>query len=307
MRARARQLGGTLTIESAPGEGTVLSAPSPWSAPRWRPRGPIDAHLPSASWSATTTPSYGPGCSPCSAARGHRGRRRGRHRRGGGRAGREAHAPDVVLMDLQLGEGIDGVETTRRSPPPRHPAHVLVLTTYDTDADITRAIEAGATGYLLKAERPEELFSAIHAAARRAVPRSPLRSPAASWPSCAARAPPSPTANATSSASSPGHRQPGHRPRPVHQRGHGEDPPGPDLRQARRRHARGRGGGREGTATAALTGPRSERPPSATPLRALSPHTTWAACAPPPTESPAVGCTRAVSQDFVADLSPSGH
>ncbi|MET8667177.1 response regulator transcription factor [Streptomyces tendae] len=91
-------------------------------------------------------------------------------------------APDVVLMDLQLGTGIDGVETTRRlttgapttgAPTTGTPTagtgrapHVLVLTTYDTDADITRAIEAGATGYLLKAERPEELFAAIHAAAR---------------------------------------------------------------------------------------------------------------------------------------------
>ncbi|MFG3131341.1 response regulator [Streptomyces tendae] len=90
-------------------------------------------------------------------------------------------APDVVLMDLQLGAGIDGVETTRRlttGAPTTGTAttgalttgtgrapHVLVLTTYDTDADITRAIEAGATGYLLKAERPEELFAAIHAAA----------------------------------------------------------------------------------------------------------------------------------------------
>jgi DNA-binding NarL/FixJ family response regulator len=86
-------------------------------------------------------------------------------------------APDVVLMDLQLGAGIDGVETTRRlttgttatdttaAGSGRTP-HVLVLTTYDTDADITRAIEAGATGYLLKAERPEELFAAIHAAAQ---------------------------------------------------------------------------------------------------------------------------------------------
>ncbi|MFI9150701.1 response regulator [Streptomyces sp. NPDC053367] len=75
--------------------------------------------------------------------------------------------PDVVLMDLQLGEGIDGVETTRRIVAAREEdkPHVLVLTTYDTDADITRAIEAGATGYLLKAERPEELFAAIHAAA----------------------------------------------------------------------------------------------------------------------------------------------
>ncbi|WP_327116147.1 response regulator transcription factor [Streptomyces sp. NBC_01341] len=80
--------------------------------------------------------------------------------------------PDVVLMDLQLGPGIDGVEATRRiaaavGTGTTGPAvHVLVLTTYDTDADITRAIEAGATGYLLKAERPEELFAAIRAAAQ---------------------------------------------------------------------------------------------------------------------------------------------
>ncbi|WP_309061492.1 response regulator transcription factor [Streptomyces sp.] len=82
--------------------------------------------------------------------------------------------PDVVLMDLQLGEGIDGVETTRRlTAAPGTAPHVLVLTTYDTDADITRAIGAGATGYLLKAERPEELFAAIHAAARGRTVLSP--------------------------------------------------------------------------------------------------------------------------------------
>ncbi|MFE1955501.1 response regulator [Streptomyces sp. NPDC059524] len=86
--------------------------------------------------------------------------------------------PDVVLMDLQLGEGIDGVETTRRlTAPPGGGPNVLVLTTYDTDADITRAIEAGATGYLLKAERPEELFAAIHAAAQG---RTTLSAPVAS-------------------------------------------------------------------------------------------------------------------------------
>ncbi|MFD5625578.1 response regulator [Streptomyces sp. NPDC127072] len=87
-------------------------------------------------------------------------------------------APDVVLMDLQLGDGIDGVETTRRlTSAAGDGPHVLVLTTYDTDADITRAIEAGATGYLLKAERPEELFAAIHAAARG---RTTLSAPVAS-------------------------------------------------------------------------------------------------------------------------------
>ncbi|HLL36596.1 MAG TPA: response regulator transcription factor, partial [Streptomyces sp.] len=88
--------------------------------------------------------------------------------------------PDVVLMDLQLGEGMDGVETTRRILAAEEPdggtgttPHILVLTTYDTDADITRAIEAGATGYLLKAERPEELFAAIQAAAEGRTALSP--------------------------------------------------------------------------------------------------------------------------------------
>ncbi|MEV6511037.1 response regulator transcription factor [Streptomyces sp. NPDC051642] len=72
--------------------------------------------------------------------------------------------PDVVLMDLQLGDGMDGVTATRRLTAGDGP-RVLVLTMFDTDADITRAVEAGATGYLLKAERPEELFTAIHSAA----------------------------------------------------------------------------------------------------------------------------------------------
>ncbi|SPE57433.1 Transcriptional regulatory protein LiaR [Streptomyces netropsis] len=93
--------------------------------------------------------------------------------------------PDVVLMDLQLGAGMDGIEATRRivadaaavtetsGGRSAHGPYVLVLTTYDTDADITRAIEAGATGYLLKAERPEELFSAIRAAAEGRTALSP--------------------------------------------------------------------------------------------------------------------------------------
>ncbi|MFJ9101965.1 response regulator [Streptomyces sp. NPDC102405] len=85
--------------------------------------------------------------------------------------------PDVVLMDLQLDDGMDGVTAIRQltaggSGGPR----VLVLTMFDTDADITRAIEAGATGYLLKAEQPEELFTAIRDAASG---RSTLSAPVA--------------------------------------------------------------------------------------------------------------------------------
>ncbi|GAA4870737.1 response regulator transcription factor [Saccharopolyspora cebuensis] len=72
---------------------------------------------------------------------------------------------DVVLMDLQFGTGMHGAEATaaivERPAAPR----VLVLTTYDTDADILAAIEAGATGYLLKDAPPEELANAVRTAA----------------------------------------------------------------------------------------------------------------------------------------------
>ena len=84
-----------------------------------------------------------------------------------------AHRPDLVLMDLQLGDGVDGVEATRRLLALDDPPQVLVLTTYDADTDINRAIDAGATGYLLKAGPPEELFQAIRAAARGQAALSP--------------------------------------------------------------------------------------------------------------------------------------
>lgn len=72
---------------------------------------------------------------------------------------------DGHLAQHQLGAGIDGAETTRRIQRLPRPPRVLVLTTYDTDADILPAIEAGATGYLLKDTDPAELIAAIHAAA----------------------------------------------------------------------------------------------------------------------------------------------
>jgi len=75
----------------------------------------------------------------------------------------EAHRPDVVLMDLRM-PGTDGVAATRELGERLPGSRVLVLTTYDTDADILRGIEAGATGYLLKDSPREELFRAVRAA-----------------------------------------------------------------------------------------------------------------------------------------------
>ncbi|MEV6711363.1 response regulator transcription factor [Lentzea sp. NPDC051208] len=75
-----------------------------------------------------------------------------------------ASTVDVVLMDLQLGRGIDGVEATRRIRALENPPQVVVLTTYDSDADIVRAVEAGAIGYLLKDCAPEDLAKAVRTA-----------------------------------------------------------------------------------------------------------------------------------------------
>ena len=73
--------------------------------------------------------------------------------------------PDLVLMDLQMPE-LDGATATRHIRARFENVHVLILTTYDTDADISRAVEAGATGYLLKDARRDELFQAVRVAAR---------------------------------------------------------------------------------------------------------------------------------------------
>lgn len=84
------------------------------------------------------------------------------------------HAPDVVLMDLQMGEGMDGVAATRALQRLPDPPRVLILTTYDTDADILRAVEAGAAGYLLKDAPPDRLVEAVRAAARGETVLAPM-------------------------------------------------------------------------------------------------------------------------------------
>jgi DNA-binding NarL/FixJ family response regulator len=99
----------------------------------------------------------------------------------------ETLAPDVILMDLRMA-GMDGVTAIRELVRRGVPARVLVLTTYDTDSHVLPAIEAGATGYLLKDAPRDDLLRAVRSAARGEVALSPsvaarlmnrLRTPAA--------------------------------------------------------------------------------------------------------------------------------
>jgi DNA-binding NarL/FixJ family response regulator len=80
--------------------------------------------------------------------------------------------PDVVLMDLRMPvmDGLAAIRAIRSRP---EPPPILVLTTYDADSDIVRAIEAGAAGYLLKDAPPAELYAAVRAAASGGSPLSP--------------------------------------------------------------------------------------------------------------------------------------
>lgn len=77
----------------------------------------------------------------------------------------ETHRPDVVLMDLRM-PGMDGVSAIKAMSEKGLPARVLVLTTFDTDSDVLPAIEAGATGYLMKDAPRQELLRAVRAAAQ---------------------------------------------------------------------------------------------------------------------------------------------
>jgi len=84
-----------------------------------------------------------------------------------------ATGPDVVLMDLNLGAGPGGIEAIRHLSAGATPPRVLVLTTYQTEADVLAALDAGASGYLLKDAPPDELFRAVRATARGETVLSP--------------------------------------------------------------------------------------------------------------------------------------
>ncbi|QIS41694.1 response regulator transcription factor [Clavibacter capsici] len=83
-----------------------------------------------------------------------------------------AERPDVVLMDLRM-PVLDGAGATARLREEAPGVRVLVLTTYETDASILTAIEAGASGYLLKAAPEEEILAGVRAVARGDVALAP--------------------------------------------------------------------------------------------------------------------------------------
>ena len=73
-------------------------------------------------------------------------------------------SPDLVMMDLDMGIGMHGAEGIKRLRSDGVDVPVLVFTTYDTDADVVRAVDAGAIGYLLKDSTPDEIFGAVRGA-----------------------------------------------------------------------------------------------------------------------------------------------
>ncbi|MFI7547072.1 response regulator [Actinoplanes sp. NPDC049599] len=83
-----------------------------------------------------------------------------------------SHRPDVVLMDIRM-PGMDGLTATESLRARREPPEVIVLTTFDTDAHVLRAMRAGASGFLLKHTPPEEIARAV----RRVAAGEPMLSP----------------------------------------------------------------------------------------------------------------------------------
>ena len=84
----------------------------------------------------------------------------------------DAHHPDVVLMDLRMPRA-DGIAATKRLRARTDPPEVVVLTTFDTDENVLRALRAGASGFLLKDTPPERIVDAV----RKVAAGDPILSP----------------------------------------------------------------------------------------------------------------------------------
>jgi DNA-binding NarL/FixJ family response regulator len=84
----------------------------------------------------------------------------------------DAHAPDVVLMDLRMPR-VSGIAATRQLRARPHPPEVIVLTTFDADDNVLRALRAGASGFLLKDSPPAQIAAAI----RQVAAGDPILSP----------------------------------------------------------------------------------------------------------------------------------
>jgi DNA-binding NarL/FixJ family response regulator len=89
----------------------------------------------------------------------------------------EQLSPAVVVMDLAMGAGMDGIEAIKQLRQRNRRQAIVVFSTYDSDADIVRAVDAGAMGYLLKDAAPEEIFAAIRGAVQgKSVMSAPVAS-----------------------------------------------------------------------------------------------------------------------------------
>lgn len=89
----------------------------------------------------------------------------------------QQHTPAVVMMDLAMGAGMDGIQAIRELRRRHSRQAIIVFTTYDSDADIVRAVDAGAMGYLLKDASSEEIFAAVRGAVQgRSVMSAPVAS-----------------------------------------------------------------------------------------------------------------------------------